>query len=702
MEGSPRGLCPLCLISEVAKDESPGTSISAAELEELRAAFPALELVEPLGAGGMGRVFKVRQPHLDRFCALKLLPAGLANDPSWIERFTREARALARLNHPGIVHVYDFGEAAMTSPDGAKKAFPFLLMEYVDGVNLRQALRSGSLSAAEALAVIPPICAALQYAHNQGVLHRDIKPENILLDTEGRVKIADFGLAKLATNPHVPGATLTATGAQLGTAAYMAPEQIESPQDVDHRADIYSLGVVFYELLTGELPLGRFPAPSETAGTDPRLDTIVFRTLEKQRERRFQTAGEVKTEVEHVTNSSPPPMPPLPPASPIPVAAESSPSSKTPRKVVAIVLTCLVVPVVLILLMLALPAGARAGASSDKVMMGIIAVILLIGAAVIIGFTWLFKRLQRAGLSTGFAAAVVASGLILVLPAGCVALFVPAYLAPRWRAVPSVASNVQVTRDSTGSRENEVSAHWKITSQLPLWAVVELRNARRKIQLQPDGSGKFVAEVDAQIIRSFVGDTARVRLELGNGVSKTGGEFSLLAPPPGWLERVFQGASSEEFPAPAKTTLAQIGSDPLLLTISPEPPFSPQDSATCTLKSVSVYEAEGTSMLVIDYVEEIEGDVELYFKTAGMEESPPPTDSVKMVSDRPELWKSRFWRLPAGISETVRKELKAVIESQYLNQPIQMPRGTARQFLQLYLVNGTAISITVGARDGRR
>ena len=194
MEGSPRGLCPLCLISEVAKDESPGTSISAAELEELRAAFPALELVEPLGAGGMGRVFKVRQPHLDRFCALKLLPAGLANDPSWIERFTREARALARLNHPGIVHVYDFGEAAMTSPDGAKKAFPFLLMEYVDGVNLRQALRSGSLSAAEALAVVPPICAALQYAHNQGVLHRDIKPENILLDTEGPVSYTHLTL----------------------------------------------------------------------------------------------------------------------------------------------------------------------------------------------------------------------------------------------------------------------------------------------------------------------------------------------------------------------------------------------------------------------------------------------------------------------------------------------------------------------------
>src|SRR6185503_14751412 len=144
---------------------------------------------------------------------------------------------LARLNHPNIVSVFDFGQTG---------GFYYLLMEYVDGVNLRQAMRAGRFSPGE----------ALQYAHEQGVLHRDIKPENILLDAKGRVKIADFGIAKLVGEDQ-PNVTLTNTGAALGTPHYMAPEQLKSPGDVDQRADIYSLGVVFYEMLTGELPIGR-------------------------------------------------------------------------------------------------------------------------------------------------------------------------------------------------------------------------------------------------------------------------------------------------------------------------------------------------------------------------------------------------------------------------------------------------------------
>ena len=151
------------------------------------------------------------------------------------------------------------------------------------------------------LALIPPIGEALQAAHAQGVLHRDIKPENLLLDAEGRVKIADFGIAKLLEGPGASAAeayTLTRTGARIGTPHYMAPEQVETPEQVDHRADIYSLGVVFYELLTGELPLGRFPAPSIKAGLDARVDDIVFRALAKERELRQQTADQVKAEVE--------------------------------------------------------------------------------------------------------------------------------------------------------------------------------------------------------------------------------------------------------------------------------------------------------------------------------------------------------------------------------------------------------------------
>ncbi len=274
---------------------------------DIVSAFPQFQILEVIGAGGMGRVYKVRQPHLDRVAALKILPRELAADPAFAERFMREGQALARLSHPNIVGVFDFGQAG---------DFHWLLMEYVDGVNLRQAMHAAAMNPRETLHIIPAICAALDYAHSQGVLHRDIKPENILIDTAGRVKIADFGVAKLSGEAG-RRVTLTLSGSALGTPAYMAPEQIERPQDVDHRADIYSLGVVFYEMLTGGLPLGRFPAPSETPGIDPRLDTVVFRTLEKQRERRYQSAGEMKTQVENVASAPPLPLP-LPPLSPPP------------------------------------------------------------------------------------------------------------------------------------------------------------------------------------------------------------------------------------------------------------------------------------------------------------------------------------------------------------------------------------------------
>ncbi len=305
-DDAPRGLCPACLMAGAMETEPvPAAAMPAPEPEMLAGAFPQFKILEPIGAGGMGRVYKVHQPHLDRVAALKILPPALAADPEWVERFHREARALARLNHPHIVQVYDFGEAAPAAE--GQPPLPYLCMEYVDGVNLRQAMQAGSLTAREALAIVPKLCDALQYAHERGVLHRDLKPENILMDGEGRVKIADFGLAKFVhqDDDSRSAVTLTQAGARMGTAAYMAPEQIEHPQDVDHRADIYSLGVVFYEMLTGGLPLGRFPAPSESHGVDPRLDSVVFRTLEKQRERRYQSAGEVKTGLQQHLGSAP-------------------------------------------------------------------------------------------------------------------------------------------------------------------------------------------------------------------------------------------------------------------------------------------------------------------------------------------------------------------------------------------------------------
>jgi predicted Ser/Thr protein kinase len=287
-EDAPQGLCPACLMGAMAAAPTVPLVTDAADLQQLAPHFPQLQIEELIGTGGMGRVYRAQQPHLNRTVALKVLTPERAQDAEWLERFSREARALARLSHPHIVQVHDFGEAPM----------PYLIMEYVDGVNLRQAMDGGGLSAREALAIVPKLCDALHYAHEQGVLHRDIKPENILIDTAGRVKVVDFGLAKLRDENALPF-TLTQSGAKLGTLAYMAPEQIEKPADVDHRADIYSLGVVLYEMLTGELPLGRFPAPSEASGVDPRLDGVVMRTLEKRREKRFKDASEMKSGLEH-------------------------------------------------------------------------------------------------------------------------------------------------------------------------------------------------------------------------------------------------------------------------------------------------------------------------------------------------------------------------------------------------------------------
>ena len=265
-------------------------------LAEIAAAFPDLEILDLIGHGGMSAVFRARQPKLDRIVALKVLPKSLAATPGFAERFTREGRVLARLSHPNIVTVHDFGESG---------GFCYLIMEYVDGVNLRQAMRAGRFTPEQALNIIPVMCEALQYAHSQGVLHRDIKPENILLDAKGKVKVADFGIAKILNEDCDGGMMLTQSGAKLGTAPYMAPEQIEQPGSVDHRADIYSLGVVFYEMLTGELPLGRFAAPSEKSDVNGNMDEVVFRALAKDRALRQQSAGEFKTQIEGIASMPP-------------------------------------------------------------------------------------------------------------------------------------------------------------------------------------------------------------------------------------------------------------------------------------------------------------------------------------------------------------------------------------------------------------
>jgi serine/threonine protein kinase len=277
--------------------------------EELAPYFPQLEILECLGRGGMGVVYKARQKSLNRLVALKLLAPERGNDPGFAGRFQREAQALAKLNHPAIVTVYDFGLAG---------GFYFLLMEFVDGMNLRQLLQAERIQAREALAIVPQICDALQYAHDAGIVHRDIKPENILLDRRGHVKVADFGLAKIIRCPTASGLSevsgpsgvysvrpdASEASKVVGTPQYMAPEQIEHPASVDHRADIYSLGVVFYQMLTGELPKGDFVPPSKKVVIDVRLDEVVLRALEKRPDLRYQQVSDVKTVVENIVASS--------------------------------------------------------------------------------------------------------------------------------------------------------------------------------------------------------------------------------------------------------------------------------------------------------------------------------------------------------------------------------------------------------------
>ena len=298
---APFGICPVCVLNLATENSEPqvtdsrpqAVSESVPEPHELAGKFPNLEIVSLLGRGGMGAVYLARQTSLDRIVALKVLSSGLADDPSFTERFAREAKTLAKLTHPNIVTVFDSGQCG----DGS-----YLVMEYVEGVNLRDAILSKTIDPARALAIVQQICDALQHAHDAGVIHRDIKPENILIDRNGLVKIADFGLAKLL-QPKAEQYSLTGTRQVLGTRNYMAPEQIESPESVDHRADLYSLGVVLYELLTGELPIGRFAPPSSKSGCSQQLDSLVMRTLEKDPGQRFQQASMIGSAVRELESS---------------------------------------------------------------------------------------------------------------------------------------------------------------------------------------------------------------------------------------------------------------------------------------------------------------------------------------------------------------------------------------------------------------
>ncbi len=254
---------------------------------ELSLQLPAYEVECLLGRGGMGAVYRAIQKSLKRTVAIKVLPLAFADDElKFAERFRHEAETLARLNHQCIVHIHDFGETG----DGLL----YLVMEYVDGTDVHQLIQAnGRLSEDYALAVTAHVCDALAYAHSRGVVHRDIKPANVLIDQDGNVKVADFGLAKMIDPTF--DSRLTMSNVALGTPDFVAPEVLSAGMTVDHRADLYAVGVMLYQMLTGEVPRGLFKLPSQRGFvSDERWDEIICRSMEADRDERYQSAVEVR------------------------------------------------------------------------------------------------------------------------------------------------------------------------------------------------------------------------------------------------------------------------------------------------------------------------------------------------------------------------------------------------------------------------
>lgn len=279
------GLCPRCLLAGFhgSRHELTGAielhnQPGSLEHDKLADELPEFELVEAIGRGGGGVVWKAKERDLNRNVAIKLL-SNQKRDVDFVERFAREAKVMARLNHPNIVAIYSFGRTL--------SQHCYLVMELVEGSNLGELMAKGPLDVAIALGIANDVGSALRQAHLAGCIHRDIKPSNILIDGNGRVKVADFGLARVFVGEGMT--SITARGWVVGTPHYIAPEQAKGDGSEDHRADIYSMGVMLYQMLTGELPRGVFRPPSAKCSGDKRLDLIVMKSLQEDPADRYQS-----------------------------------------------------------------------------------------------------------------------------------------------------------------------------------------------------------------------------------------------------------------------------------------------------------------------------------------------------------------------------------------------------------------------------
>src|SRR3954468_18548221 len=271
------------------------------------------ELGELIGYGGMAEVHRGRDQRLGRDVAIKVLRADLARDPSFLNRFRREAQSAAGLNHPSIVAVYDTGQD--TAPDGTSQ--PYIVMEYVEGRTLRDIIKTeGRLPARRAMEIAADVAGALDFSHKNGLIHRDVKPANVMITESGAVKVMDFGIARAVADN---GATVTQTANVIGTAQYLSPEQARG-ETVDPRSDVYSLGCLLYELVTGVPPFqGDSPvavayqhvrenatAPTTRVPGLPRaLDSIIMKALAKNQLNRYQSAGEMRTDLQRALANQP-------------------------------------------------------------------------------------------------------------------------------------------------------------------------------------------------------------------------------------------------------------------------------------------------------------------------------------------------------------------------------------------------------------
>lgn len=299
------GLCPRCLIAEAIEQlntvDHPalgrfGTLGTTPDITLLNKRLTAYEFLGLLGRGGAGWVFRARQRSLNRPVAIKILHSGPGGVVDAAQRFAREAQILARLNHPRIVTVHDFG----TLGDAQ-----YLVMEYVAGPTLREVLRGPALGA-QSLEIAEHICEAVAYAHSIGVLHRDLKPENVLFesfDDLDSLKVVDFGISRLIGGTE-PGFHRTQTGFVVGTPFYAAPEQMAANQPVDIRSDIYSIGVMLYEMLTGQIPRGRFALPSRHRNVPRGSDAIVMRCLESEPSQRYPDVAAISSELRAVISGA--------------------------------------------------------------------------------------------------------------------------------------------------------------------------------------------------------------------------------------------------------------------------------------------------------------------------------------------------------------------------------------------------------------